>query len=80
MEKRKVVSLLIENQLSSLTRVIRLFSRKGYNIKSLTVVETEDENINKMTFTVNSEDHIIDQIKNQLKKLVDVMEITEQEC
>ncbi|MBQ9520127.1 MAG: acetolactate synthase small subunit [Acholeplasmatales bacterium] len=60
-----------------LSRVAGLFSRRGYNIDSLSVGITEDKNISRMTIVVECEDDIYSQIKNQLSKLMDVVKLTE---
>ena len=71
-----VLSLLMDNQASVLSRVSGLFSRRGYNIDSLTVGETENPLYSRMTVVANGEPEVLEQIEKQLAKLVDVVEIT----
>lgn len=75
--EKVVLSLLVENTAGVLSRVSGLFSRRGYNIDSLTVGVTEDPNLSRMTVVVNGDARIIKQIRNQLQKLEDVVEIQE---
>lgn len=72
-----VLSILVDNTSGVLSRVSGLFSRRGYNIDSLTVGETQDPSISRMTVVVNGDNQIIEQIKRQVNKLEDVREITE---
>ena len=74
---RHVLSVLVENQSGVLSRVAGLFSRRGYNIDSLSVGETEDPKISRMTIVVRCDDQILDQIKKQVKKLVNVLTVVE---
>lgn len=74
---RKVMSILVENTSGVLSRVSGLFSRRGYNISSLTVAETEKPTLSRMTVVVDGDEQILEQIKNQLMKLEDVVEINE---
>lgn len=75
--KKKVLSVLVDNTSGVLNRVAGLFSRRGYNIDSLTVGETEDNNFSRMTIVVHGDDEILEQIEKQISKLVDVKEIVE---
>ena len=77
MNTTHVLSVLVENHAGVLSRVTGLFSRRMYNIDSLSVGETEDPNISRTTIVVQADDDTITQIKNQHAKLVDVIEITE---
>lgn len=74
---RHVLSVLVENHSGVLSRVSGLFSRRGYNIDSLSVGETEDPKISRMTIVVRGDDQILEQIKKQLNKLIDVIKIVE---
>lgn len=74
---RMVMSILVENTSGVLSRVSGLFSRRGYNINSLTVAETENPQYSRMTVVAEGDEQILEQIKNQLDKLEDVIEITE---
>ena len=75
--KKMVLSLLVDNTSGVLARVAGLFSRRGYNIDSLTVGITEDPKFSRMTVAVSGDDLILSQIKKQLLKLEDVKSITE---
>ena len=75
--KTKVLSLLEDNTAGVLSRVSGMFSRRGYNIDSLSVGVTEDPKISRMTVVVSGDDKILTQIKSQLSKLVDVRSIIE---
>jgi acetolactate synthase-1/3 small subunit len=77
--KQHVVSALVENRAGTLSRVSGLFSRRGFNIDSLTVGETEDASISRMTIAVTGDDAVLEQIIKQLGKLVDVIAVRELE-
>ena len=70
-------SILVENSAGVLSRVAGLFSRRGYNIDSLTVGETTDPKVSRMTVTVTGDDDVLEQIEKQLSKLIDVKEVVE---
>ena len=72
---RRVFSLLVDNQAGVLSRVAGLFSRRGYNIDSLTVGETEDPAYSRITIVTHGEDAVLEQIEKQLEKLIDVLSI-----
>ena len=72
-----VVSVLVENRAGTLSRVSGLFSRRGFNIDSLTVGETEDASVSRMTIAVNGDKKALEQIIKQLSKLVDVIAVRE---
>jgi acetolactate synthase-1/3 small subunit len=71
--------VLVENKPAVLTRVAALFSRRGFNIDSLAVGPTEQEEISRMTIVVNCEEHPLEQVTKQLNKLVNVLKIVELE-
>lgn len=75
--KKKVLSILVDNTSGALSRVSGLFSRRGYNIDSLTVGETEDSRFSRMTVVARGDDQILEQIEKQLAKLEDVREVRE---
>jgi len=77
MEQRKVLSLIVNNNAGVLSRAVGLFSRRGYNIDSLTVGTTADPRYSRMTVVVKGDEQILDQIEKQLRKLVDVIDIKE---
>jgi acetolactate synthase-1/3 small subunit len=75
---KHTISVLVENKPGVLARVAGLFSARGYNIASLAVSETLDPTISYMTMVVEAEDErILEQIKKQLNKLIDVISITD---
>lgn len=75
--KKHVLSVLVENHSGVLSRVSGLFSRRGYNIDSLSVGETEDPKISRMTIVTAADEYTLEQIKKQLNKLIDVIKVTE---
>ncbi|MDR2796655.1 MAG: acetolactate synthase small subunit [Spirochaetaceae bacterium] len=75
MVKMHVLSVLVENRAGTLSRVAGLFSRRGFNIDSLTVGETEGKDVSRMTIAVFGDDAVLEQIVKQLEKLVDVISI-----
>jgi acetolactate synthase-1/3 small subunit len=72
---RYVLSVLVENHAGVLSRVSGLFSRRGYNIDSLTVGETYNPHQSRMTIVVQGDEYILEQIEKQLSKLVEVLAI-----
>jgi acetolactate synthase-1/3 small subunit len=74
---KHILSLTVENKPGVLTRVAGLFTRRGYNIDSLAVGETEDPEVSRITLTVHGEDAVIEQITKQVNKLVDVIKIVD---
>lgn len=72
-----VLSVLVENHSGVLSKVSGLFSRRGYNIDSLTVGITDDPNLSRMTIMITGDDQMLEQINKQLNKLVDVIKIQE---
>ncbi len=77
--RRMVLSILVDNTSGVLSRVAGLFSRRGYNIDSLTVGVTQDSRYSRMTVAVTGEELTLEQIQKQLGKLEDVIEIQELE-
>lgn len=75
--RQAVLSILVDNSAGVLSRVAGLFSRRGYNIDSLTVGVTQNPKVSRMTVAVSGEDDVLEQIQKQLLKLIDVREITE---
>jgi acetolactate synthase-1/3 small subunit len=72
---RHIISLLMENEPGSLSRVVGLFSARGYNIECLTVAPTEDPTLSRLTLVTLGTDAVIEQIVKQLNKLIDVVKI-----
>jgi len=77
------LSVLVENKFGVLARVVGLFSARGFNISSLAVAETEDPTLSRITMVVKADEKILEQIKKQLNKLIDVVKIvdlTQKDC
>ncbi|HNU91183.1 MAG TPA: acetolactate synthase small subunit [Spirochaetota bacterium] len=74
---RHVISVKVENRAGVLARVAGLFSARGYNIDSLAVSQTEQEDVSVMTIVVRGDDRIIEQVKKQLNKLIDVIKVSD---
>lgn len=75
---KHTISLLVENKFGVLARISGLFSARGYNIASLAVSETMDPSVSYMTIVVEAKDEkILEQIKKQLNKLIDVISVTD---
>jgi len=72
-----ILSILVENHSGVLSKMAGLFTRRGYNIHSLTVSVTDDSSLSRMTIVVKGDEQIIEQIVKQLNKLVDVIKILE---
>ncbi len=71
------ISVRLENKPGALARVSQLFSRRGYNIQSLAVGPTEDDDISRLTLRVDCNEHSLEQIEKQMHKLVNVLRVTE---
>jgi len=74
---KHTLSVLLQNKPGVLSRVTGLFSGRGFNIESLCVAETLDENVSCLTLVTRGEDNIIEQITKQLHKLIDVIKVTD---
>ena len=77
--RKHVLSILVENKPGVLTRIAGLFARRGFNIDTLTVGPTDDENISRITLTLDGAMHPIDQVTKQLHKLINVLKIRDLE-
>ncbi len=78
MIERHTMSVLVDNEAGVLARVIGLFSGRGYNIESLTVAEVDaDQHVSRITVVTSGTPMIIEQIKNQLQRLVPVHSVTD---
>lgn len=75
--ERYTLGILVNNQPGVLSRVVGLFSRRGYNIDSLSVGETEDPKISRITIVVTGDRPIVEQIEKQVAKLIDVITVVE---
>jgi acetolactate synthase-1/3 small subunit len=72
---RHIIGILLQNEAGALTRVAGLFSSRGYNIESLSVAPTQDPTVARLTLVTSGSDAVINQIANQLKKLIDVVSV-----
>ena len=80
---RHIISVLLENEAGALSRVVGLFSARGYNIETLTVAPTEDRSLSRMTIVTTGSDDVIEQITKHLNRLIEVVkvvELTESPC
>lgn len=74
---KRIISVLMENEPGALSRVVGLFSQRGYNIETLTVAPTEDATLSRLTLTTAGDEHIIEQITKHLNRLVDVVKLVD---
>ncbi|WP_049248399.1 acetolactate synthase small subunit [Neisseria elongata] len=74
---RHILSVLMENESGSMSRVVGLFSARGYNIDSLSVSATEDKTLSRMTIVTHGDDVVIEQITKQLNKLIEVVKVVD---
>ncbi|MCL2077655.1 MAG: acetolactate synthase small subunit [Oscillospiraceae bacterium] len=72
---KHTISILVENNAGVLARISGLFARRGYNIHSLAVGVTDDENISRITIVAEGNDYTLEQIEKQLNKLIDVIKV-----
>lgn len=74
---RHVLSILLENEPGALSRVVGLFSARGYNIETLTVAPTEDPSLSRMTIVTVGSDDVIEQITKHLNRLIEVVKVVD---
>ncbi|ARN72816.1 acetolactate synthase small subunit [Oceanicoccus sagamiensis] len=74
---RHIISVLMENEPGALSRVVGLFSQRGYNIESLNVAPTEDATLSRLTLTTLGDDQQIEQITKHLNRLIDVVKLVD---
>ena len=74
---RHIVSVLLENEAGALSRVVGLFSARGYNIETLTVAPTEDRSLSRMTIVTGGSDDVIEQITKHLNRLIEVVKVVD---
>jgi acetolactate synthase-1/3 small subunit len=74
---KHILGVLVANQPGVLSKVAGLFSRRGFNIDSLTVGVTEDPNVSRMTIVVEGDESVIEQVSKQLNKLIDVIKVAD---
>lgn len=73
--KKYILSMLVDNQPGVLSRIAGLFSGRGFNIESLCVAETTDPLISRITLVTKGDIHIVEQIKKQLNKVINVIKV-----
>jgi acetolactate synthase-1/3 small subunit len=76
LEMKRVIALLMENQPGALSRVVGLFSQRGYNIETLVVAPTSDPTLSRLTMSTEGDERVVQQITKQLDKLIDVVLVT----
>ncbi|MEO6983799.1 MAG: acetolactate synthase small subunit [Paralcaligenes sp.] len=74
---KHIIAVLLENEPGALSRVVGLFSARGYNIESLTVAPTEDPTLSRMTIVTEGSDEVVEQITKHLNRLVDVVKVVD---
>ena len=77
--RKHILSILVENKPGVLTRIAGLFARRGFNIDTLAVGPTDDDDLSRITLTLDGAMHPIDQVTKQLHKLVNVLKIRDLE-
>ena len=73
---KHLISVLMENESGSLSRVVGLFSQRGYNIETLNVAPTDDPTLSRLTLTTDTDQNKIEQITKQLHKLIEIVKVT----
>jgi len=76
-EEKNILSILVDNEAGVLSRIVGLFSGRGYNIESLCVAETMDAGVSRITIVTKANPPLVEQIKKQLNKLVNVVKVHE---
>jgi len=76
---RQIISILSENEVGALSRVVGLFSQRGYNIENITAAPTEDKTISRITILTEGDGAIVERITKQLHKLVNVIKVSTQQ-
>ena len=74
---KHIIAVLLENEPGALSRVVALFSARGYNIESLTVAPTEDKSLSRLTIVTSGSDDVIEQITKHLNRLIDVVKVVD---
>jgi len=74
---RHIISVILENEAGALSRVSGLFTQRGFNIESLTVAQTNDVNLSRMTIVSSGSDRVLEQIVKQLNKLIEVVKVSD---
>ncbi|ACF11053.1 acetolactate synthase, small subunit [Chlorobaculum parvum NCIB 8327] len=74
---KHIISVLVENKFGTLNRVAAMFSARGFNLESISIGETEDTEISRMTIVTRGDDRIVSQVLKQLNRLVDTIKVTD---
>ncbi|MFQ3249304.1 acetolactate synthase small subunit [Glaciecola sp.] len=74
---RRIISVLMENAPGALSRIVGVFSQRGFNVDSLCVAPTDDESLSRLTIITQGNDKVIEQITKQVNKLIDVLKVAE---
>lgn len=74
---RRIISVLMENEPGSLSRIVGVFSQRGYNVDSLCVAVTADPSLSRLTIVTHGNDKVIEQITKQVNKLIDVIRVSD---
>lgn len=74
---RRIISVLMENEPGALSRIVGVFSQRGYNVDSLCVAPTDDASLSRLTIVTHGDDKVIEQITKQVNKLIDVLRVTD---
>lgn len=75
--RRHTFAVLVENKFGVLGRITGLFSARGFNIESLSVAETEDPTVSRITLVTEGDEQILEQVNKQLNRLIDVIKVTD---
>ncbi len=73
--RKHIIDLLVQNEHGVLARIVTLISGKGYNIESLSVGETHEKGISRMTIVVEGDEHVIEQVVKQLRRLINTLKV-----
>lgn len=74
---RRIISVLMENEPGSLSRIVGVFSQRGFNVDSLCVAATDDPSLSRLTIVTEATDKVTEQITKQVNKLIDVLRVTD---
>ncbi|MFZ9098976.1 MAG: acetolactate synthase small subunit [Burkholderiaceae bacterium] len=74
---KHIIAVLVENEPGALSRIVGLFSARGYNIESLSVAPTEDASLSRMTIQTSGSDDVIEQITKHLNRLIEVVKVVD---
>ncbi|MEP0356850.1 MAG: acetolactate synthase small subunit [Paraglaciecola sp.] len=74
---RRILSVLMENEPGALSRLVGVFSQRGYNVDSLSVAPTDDKSLSRLTIVTEADDKVIEQITKQVNKLIDVLKVSD---